>query len=68
MGGQDRSALSTGHECVHPFREVFDKLDSLLEAETSLPIHLDEEPMTCVVRGAGIVLNDWTTYQDVGSV
>lgn len=43
-------------------------LDSLLEAETSLPIHLDEEPMTCVVRGAGIVLNDWTTYQDVVSV
>lgn len=43
-------------------------LGALLEAETSLPIHLDEEPMTCVVRGAGIVLTDWTTYQDVLSV
>src|SRR5207237_1269022 len=28
-------------------------LDVLLQQETGLPIHLDEDPMTCVVRGAG---------------
>jgi actin-like ATPase involved in cell morphogenesis len=26
-------------------------LDVLLQQETGLPIHLDEDPMTCVVRG-----------------
>jgi rod shape-determining protein MreB and related proteins len=28
-------------------------LDLLLAHETDLPIHVDEEPLTCVVRGAG---------------
>jgi rod shape-determining protein MreB len=43
-------------------------LDSLLAHETSLPIHLDEEPLTCVVRGAGAVLDDWSTYSGVVSI
>ena len=29
-------------------------LDRLLSEETGLPIHVDAEPLTCVVRGAGI--------------
>jgi rod shape-determining protein MreB and related proteins len=40
-------------------------LDWLIGQETGLPIHLDEEPLTCVVRGAGLVLEDWQTYQGV---
>jgi rod shape-determining protein MreB and related proteins len=28
-------------------------LDLLLSQETSLPIHVDEDPLTCVVRGTG---------------
>jgi rod shape-determining protein MreB len=43
-------------------------LDWLLGEETSLPIHVDGEPLTCVVRGAGMVLEDWPTYRDVLSV
>jgi rod shape-determining protein MreB and related proteins len=37
-------------------------LDLLLQHETGLPIHVDEEPLTCVVRGAGTVLEEWSTY------
>lgn len=40
-------------------------LDTLLGAETGLPIHRDEEPLSCVVRGAGMVLDDWNKYQGV---
>ena len=43
-------------------------LDWLLGQEVSLPIHVDEEPLTCVVRGAGTVLADWDTYQGVVTV
>lgn len=40
-------------------------LDWLLHQETGLPIHVDEDPLTCVVRGAGMVLEDWELYQGV---
>jgi rod shape-determining protein MreB len=40
-------------------------LDWLIHHETALPIHVDEEPLTCVVRGAGMVLDDWPKYQGV---
>jgi rod shape-determining protein MreB and related proteins len=40
-------------------------LDWLLAHETNLPIHVDEEPLTCVVRGAGTVLEEWSIYQGV---
>lgn len=40
-------------------------LDTLLSRETGLPIHVDEEPLTCVVRGAGYVLDDWSLYRGV---
>ncbi|HYJ78581.1 MAG TPA: rod shape-determining protein [Longimicrobiaceae bacterium] len=43
-------------------------LDVLLAAETGLPIHLDNEPLTCVVRGAGIVLDEWEKYSGVLSI
>ena len=37
----------------------------LLERETGLPIVLDDQPLTCVVRGAAMVLEDWDNYQGV---
>jgi rod shape-determining protein MreB len=40
-------------------------LDWLLGQETGLPIHVDQEPLTSVVRGAGIVLEDWNMYRGV---
>jgi rod shape-determining protein MreB len=38
-------------------------LDRLLQEETNLPIHVDEEPLTCVVRGAGRILDDLPKYR-----
>ncbi len=40
-------------------------LDALIARETGLPIHVDEEPLTCVVRGAGRVLDDFVKYNGV---
>ena len=40
-------------------------LDRLIALETNLPIHVDDEPMTCVVRGAGRVLEDFPKYRPV---
>src|SRR5947207_13302367 len=39
-------------------------LDVLLQQETGLPIHLDEDPMTCVVRGTGRILDDPEKYRN----
>jgi rod shape-determining protein MreB len=40
-------------------------LDVLLHQETGLPIHVDEDPLTCVVRGAGRILDDYEKYRSV---
>lgn len=40
-------------------------LDKLIARETNLPIHVDEEPLTCVVRGAGRILDDVEKYRGV---
>lgn len=40
-------------------------LDKLIAIETALPIHVDEDPMTCVVRGAGRILEDVAKYRPV---
>jgi rod shape-determining protein MreB and related proteins len=40
-------------------------LDLLMSRETSLPIHVDEDPLTCVVRGAGRILDDEEKYWSV---
>ena len=40
-------------------------LDRLLQHETNLPIHVDDEPLTCVVRGAGRILDDLPKYRTV---
>src|SRR2546423_11384972 len=40
-------------------------LDVLLSQETGLPIHVDEDPLTCVVRGTGRILDDEAKYWSV---
>ena len=40
-------------------------LDLLLSQETGLPIHVDEDPLTCVVRGTGRILDDEEKYWSV---
>ena len=40
-------------------------LDTLLQEETGLQIHLDEEPLTCVVRGCGKILDEIERYREV---
>jgi rod shape-determining protein MreB and related proteins len=40
-------------------------LDRRLMAETNLPIHVDDEPLTCVVRGAGRILDEMQKYRTV---
>ena len=40
-------------------------LDTLLAEETGLPIHVDEEPLTCVVRGCGKILDQFGRYRAV---
>jgi rod shape-determining protein MreB and related proteins len=38
-------------------------LDQRLADETGLQVQRDPEPMTCVVRGAGMVLEEWALYR-----
>ncbi len=40
-------------------------LDVLVSQETSLPIRLDDDPLTCVVRGTGRILDDPEKYHAV---
>ena len=40
-------------------------LDELLEKELEIPIHLADDPLTAVVRGTGIVLDDLDRYRDI---
>ena len=40
-------------------------MDRLLQHETNLPIHVDEEPLSCVVRGVGRILDYLKKYRTV---
>ncbi len=40
-------------------------LDQLLMDETGLPVRLDDEPLTAVVRGTGRILDDYSRYASV---
>jgi rod shape-determining protein MreB len=41
------------------------KLDHLLIEETGLPVRVDEDPLTSVVRGTGRILDDYGRYGNV---
>jgi rod shape-determining protein MreB len=40
-------------------------MDMLLHHETNLTIHVDEDPLSCVVRGVGRILDDLQKYRTV---
>lgn len=40
-------------------------LDKLIERETKMPVYLAEDPLTAVVRGCGIILEDIDSLKDV---
>jgi rod shape-determining protein MreB len=40
-------------------------LDRRLRQETNLPVNIAEDPLTCVARGAGKVLEDFVHYTKV---
>jgi rod shape-determining protein MreB len=40
-------------------------LDVLLTHETGLPVRAAEDPLTCVVRGTGRILDEPERYRDV---
>jgi rod shape-determining protein MreB len=40
-------------------------LDKLITLNTKMPIHLADDPLTCVVRGAGLVLEDIDELKEV---
>ena len=44
---------------------VADNVACPLRENTSLPINVDEEPLTCVVRGTGRILDDPEKYRGV---
>ena len=41
------------------------QLDERIELETSLPVHVAEDPLTAVVRGTGKVLDHLNHYSKV---
>ena len=43
-------------------------LDHLLMDETGLPVRVDEDPLTSVVRGTGRILDDYSRYASVLSM
>jgi len=55
----DRGIILTGGG------SLLKNLDGRLRYETNLPIVISEEPLTCVVRGAGKILDDLNGYQKV---
>lgn len=40
-------------------------LDRIITEEANMPVHLVDDPLTCVVRGTGLVLEDMESLQDV---
>ena len=40
-------------------------LDTMIEKETRIPVHIAEDPLTAVVRGTGVLLEELDTYREV---
>jgi len=40
-------------------------LDERIRMETNLPVHIAEDPLTAVVRGAGAVIDNLNEYSKV---
>ena len=40
-------------------------LDKLIEDYVKIPVHIADDPLTAVARGAGVILEDLVLYEDV---
>lgn len=40
-------------------------LDKLVKEQTKIPVHIADDPLTCVVRGTGLVLEDLESLKEV---
>jgi len=40
-------------------------LDKLVKEQTKIPVYITDDPLTCVVRGTGLVLEDIESLKDV---
>lgn len=56
---RDRGIILTGGG------SLLKRLDQKLRDDTNLPVNLAEDPLTCVVRGTGQVLEDIELHQDL---
>lgn len=56
---RDRGIILTGGG------SLLKRLDQKLRDETNLPVNLADDPLTCVVRGTGQVLESIESYQDL---
>ncbi|MBU0520589.1 rod shape-determining protein [bacterium] len=56
---RDRGIIMTGGGAL------LKGLDRRLREETNLPINIADDPLTCVVRGTGKVLDDFSKYERV---
>jgi rod shape-determining protein MreB len=56
---RDRGIIMTGGGAL------IKGLDVRIREETMLPVFLADDPLTCVVRGTGKVLDDFETYQKI---
>ncbi|NQU04577.1 MAG: rod shape-determining protein [Calditrichaeota bacterium] len=54
---RDRGIIMTGGGAL------LKGIDQRLREETNLPVNLADDPLTCVVRGTGMVLEDLDNYQ-----
>lgn len=50
--------LAGGGAMIKGFKEI-------LQEEIGIPVYLADEPLTCVVRGAGIILENLEKYKDI---
>lgn len=39
-------------------------LDRRIAAETRMPVHIAEDPLSCVARGTGVMIEDFEKYRD----
>jgi len=56
---RDRGIILTGGGAL------LRRLDQRLRDETNLPVNIADDPLTCVVRGTGQVLDQFDEYQDL---
>lgn len=56
---RDRGVILTGGGAL------LKRLDHFLRDKTDLPVNIADDPLTCVVRGTGMILEDFELHQDL---